>query len=226
MNSVKLLLAEDEKSLSKALTSILTKNNYSVDTVFDGDEAESYIMTGDYDCVILDVMMPCQDGFEVLRKVRRKGITTPIIMLTAKSQIDDKVEGLDLGANDYVTKPFDSKELMARIRAITRNAVASADNILTCGNITLNRNNFELSSPSSSVTLASKEYQILEYLMLNRGMLISSERFMDKIWGLDYDGDSSILFTNLSYLRKKLTKIGANVKIKATRNAGYTLEEE
>ena len=223
---MRLLLAEDEKSLSKALTSILTKNNYSVDTVFDGDEAESYIMTGDYDCVILDVMMPCQDGFEVLRKVRRKGITTPIIMLTAKSQIDDKVEGLDLGANDYVTKPFDSKELMARIRAITRNAVASADNILTCGNITLNRNNFELSSPSSSVTLASKEYQILEYLMLNRGMLISSERFMDKIWGIDYDGDSSILFTNLSYLRKKLTKIGANVKIKATRNAGYTLEEE
>ncbi len=223
---MRLLLAEDEKSLSKALTSILTKNNYSVDTVFDGDEAESYIMTGDYDCVILDVMMPCQDGFEVLRKVRRKGITTPIIMLTAKSQIDDKVEGLDLGANDYVTKPFDSKELMARIRAITRNAVASADNILTCGNITLNRNNFELSSPLSSVTLASKEYQILEYLMLNRGMLISSERFMDKIWGLDYDGDSSILFTNLSYLRKKLTKIGANVKIKATRNAGYTLEEE
>ncbi len=223
---MRLLLAEDEKSLSKALSSILTKNNYSVDTVFDGDEAESYIMSGDYDCVILDVMMPCQDGFEVLRKVRKKGITTPIIMLTAKSQIDDKVEGLDLGANDYVTKPFDSKELMARIRAITRNAVASADNMLTCGNITLNRNNFELSSPSSSVTLASKEYQILEYLMLNRGMLISSERFMDKIWGLDYDGDNSILFTNLSYLRKKLTDIGANVKIKATRNAGYTLEVE
>lgn len=223
---MRLLLAEDEKSLSKALTSILTKNNYSVDAVFDGDEAESYIMTGDYDCVILDVMMPCRDGFEVLRNVRRKGITTPIIMLTAKSQIDDKVEGLDLGANDYVTKPFDSKELMARIRAITRNATTSSDNILKYGNITLNRNNFELSSPSSSVTLASKEYQILEYLMLNQGMLISSERFMDKIWGLDYEGDSSILFTNLSYIRKKLTKIGANVKIKATRNAGYTLEVE
>ena len=223
---MRILLAEDEKSLSKALTSILTKNNYSVDTVFDGDEAESYIMTGDYDCVILDVMMPCQDGFEVLRKVRKKGITTPIIMLTAKSQIDDKVEGLDLGANDYVTKPFDSKELMARIRAITRNAVVSSDNILKYGNISLNRNNFELSSPTSSVVLASKEYQILEYLMLNQGMLISSERFMDKIWGLDYDGDNSILFTNFSYLRKKLAGIGANVKIKATRNAGYSLEVE
>lgn len=223
---MRVLLAEDESSLSKALTAILTKNNFSVDAVFDGGEAESYILTGDYDCVILDVMMPGQDGFEVLRKVRRKGNTTPILMLTAKSQIDDKVEGLDLGANDYMTKPFDSKELMARIRAITRNAISSTNNILKYGNISLNRNNFELSSPSSSVTLASKEYQILEYLMLNQGMLISTERFMDKIWGLDYDGDSSILFTNLSYLRKKLTKIGANVKIKATRNAGYTLEAE
>lgn len=223
---MRILLAEDESSLSKALTAILTKNNFSVDTVFDGNEAEGYILTGDYDCVILDVMMPGQDGFEVLRKVRRKGNTTPILMLTAKSQIDDKVEGLDLGANDYMTKPFDSKELMARIRAITRNAISSTNNILKYGNISLNRNNFELSSPSSSVTLASKEYQILEYLMLNQGMLISTERFMDKIWGLDYDGDSSILFTNLSYLRKKLTKIGANVKIKATRNAGYTLEAE
>ena len=223
---MRILLAEDESSLSKALTAILTKNNFSVDAVFDGGEAESYILTGDYDCVILDVMMPGQDGFEVLRKVRRKGNTTPILMLTAKSQIDDKVEGLDLGANDYMTKPFDSKELMARIRAITRNAISSTNNILKYGNISLNRNNFELSSPSSSVTLASKEYQILEYLMLNQGMLISTERFMDKIWGLDYDGDSSILFTNLSYLRKKLTKIGANVKIKATRNAGYTLEAE
>lgn len=223
---MRILLAEDESSLSKALTAILTKNNFSVDAVFDGNEAEGYILTGDYDCVILDVMMPGQDGFEVLRKVRRKGNTTPIIMLTAKSQIDDKVEGLDLGANDYMTKPFDSKELMARIRAITRNAISSTNNVLKYGNISLNRNNFELSSPSSSVTLASKEYQILEYLMLNQGMLISTERFMDKIWGLDYDGDSSILFTNLSYLRKKLTKIGANVKIKATRNAGYTLEAE
>lgn len=223
---MRILLAEDESSLSKALTAILTKNNFSVDTVFDGNEAEGYILTGDYDCVILDVMMPGQDGFEVLRKVRRKGNTTPILMLTAKSQIDDKVEGLDLGANDYMTKPFDSKELMARIRAITRNAISSTNNILKYGNISLNRNNFELSSPSSSVTLASKEYQILEYLMLNQGMLISTERFMDKIWELDYDGDSSILFTNLSYLRKKLTKIGANVKIKATRNAGYTLEAE
>lgn len=222
---MRILLAEDEVSLSRALVAILTGNNYSVDAVYDGDEAESYIMSGDYDCAILDVMMPGQDGFEVLRKIRAKGSSIPVMMLTAKSQIDDKVEGLDLGANDYLTKPFDSKELLARLRAITRNS-NSSDNILRYGNITLNRNNFELSSETDSVTLASKEYQILEYLMLNPGILISSERFMDKIWGLDYDGDNSILFTNFSYLRRKLTKIGANVRIKATRNAGYTLEVE
>jgi DNA-binding response OmpR family regulator len=222
---MRILLAEDEVSLSRALVAILTGNNYSVDAVYDGDEAESYIMSGDYDCAILDVMMPGQDGFEVLRKIRAKGSSIPVMMLTAKSQIDDKVEGLDLGANDYLTKPFDSKELLARLRAMTRNS-NSSDNILRYGNITLNRNNFELSSETDSVTLASKEYQILEYLMLNQGMLISSERFMDKIWGLDYDGDNSILFTNFSYLRRKLTKIGANVRIKATRNAGYTLEVE
>jgi DNA-binding response OmpR family regulator len=222
---MRILLAEDEVSLSRALVAILTGNNYSVDAVYDGDEAESYIMSGDYDCAILDVMMPGQDGFEVLRKIRAKGSSIPVMMLTAKSQIDDKVEGLDLGANDYLTKPFDSKELLARLRAMTRNS-NSSDNILRYGNITLNRNNFELSSETDSVTLASKEYQILEYLMLNPGILISSERFMDKIWGLDYDGDNSILFTNFSYLRRKLTKIGANVRIKATRNAGYTLEVE
>ena len=184
---MRILLAEDESSLSKALTAILTKNNFSVDAVFDGGEAENYILTGDYDCVILDVMMPGQDGFEVLRKVRRKGNTTPILMLTAKSQIDDKVEGLDLGANDYLTKPFDSKELLARIRAVTRSITPAADNTLKYGNITLNRATFELSSPTGSVRLAAKEFQMMEYLMANPGMLISTERFMDKVWGLDFE---------------------------------------
>ena len=223
---MRILLAEDEKSLSRALVAILTGNKYSVDAVFDGLEAESYILSGDYDCAILDVMMPGQDGFEVLRKIRAKGITIPVMMLTARSQIDDKVEGLDLGANDYLTKPFDSKELLARIRAITRNNTQSADNLLRYGNITLNRNTFELSSPTGSVKLAAKEFQMMEYLMANPGTLISTERFMDKVWGLDFDGDINIVWTNLSYLRRKLDKIGANVKIKATRNAGYSLEVE
>ena len=221
---MRILLAEDEKSMSRALVAILTKNNYSVDAVFDGEEAVSYILTGDYDCVILDVMMPKMDGFEVLKKIRSKGITVPVLMLTAKSQIDDKVEGLDLGANDYLTKPFDTKELLARIRAITRTMTAVADNNLKYGNLTLNRGTFELSTPKGSVRLAAKEFQLMEYLMSNPGILISTEKFMDKVWGLDFDGDINIVWTNLSYLRKKLVQIDANVKIKATRNAGYSLE--
>ena len=223
---MRILLAEDEKSMSKALVAILTKNNYSVDAVFDGEEAVSYILTGDYDCIILDVMMPKMDGFEVLKKIRAKGIAVPVLMLTAKSQIDDKVEGLDLGANDYLTKPFDTKELLARIRAITRTMTAVADNNLKYGNLTLNRGTFELSTPSGSVKLAAKEFQLMEYLMSNPGILISTEKFMDKVWGLDFDGDINIVWTNLSYLRKKLVQIDANVKIKATRNAGYSLEIE
>ena len=223
---MRILLAEDEKSMSKALVAILTKNNYSVDAVYDGEEALSYILTGDYDCAILDVMMPKMNGFEVLREVRAKQMTLPVMMLTAKSQIDDKVEGLDLGANDYLTKPFESRELLARLRAITRAITPVADNTLKYGNVTLNRANYELSTDMGSVKLAAKEFQMMEYLMANPGVLISTEKFMDKIWGLDFDGDINIVWTNLSYLRKKLAQIGANVKIKATRNAGYSLEIE
>lgn len=223
---MRILLAEDEKSMSKALTVILTKNNYSVDAVFDGEEALSYILTGDYDLVILDVMMPKMDGFEVVRRIRTKGITIPVMMLTAKSQTDDKVEGLDLGANDYLTKPFESRELLARIRALTRTASSSADNTLRYGNITLDRASFELKGPGGSVRLHAKEFQLLEYLLMNPGVLMSSEKLFDKVWGLDFDGDISIVWTNLSYLRRKLTQVGADVKIKAVRNAGYTLEQD
>lgn len=223
---MRILLAEDERSMSRALVAILTKNNYSVDAVYDGEEAVSYIMTGDYDCVVLDVMMPKLDGFEVLKKIRAGGLTIPVLMLTARSLVDDKVEGLDLGANDYLTKPFDTKELLARIRAITRSATSAADNNLKFGNLTLNRGTYELSTPTGSVRLAAKEFQMMEYLMSNPGILISTEKFMDKVWGLDFDGDINIVWTNLSYLRKKLVQIDANVKIKATRNAGYSLEAD
>ena len=223
---MRILLAEDEKSMSKALTVILTKNNYSVDAVFDGEEALSYILTGDYDLIILDVMMPKMDGFEVVRRIRAKGIAIPVMMLTAKSQTDDKVEGLDLGANDYLTKPFESRELLARIRALTRTASSSADNTLRYGNITLDRASFELKGPGGSVRLPAKEFQLLEYLLMNPGVLMSSEKLFDKVWGLDFDGDISIVWTNLSYLRRKLTQVGADVKIKAVRNAGYTLEQD
>ena len=221
---MRVLLAEDEKSMSRALTVILTRNNYSVDAVYNGQDALDYITGGDYDLAILDVMMPGLDGFEVLKRIRAKGIQIPVMMLTAKSQVDDKVEGLDLGANDYLTKPFDGKELLARLRAMTRKNAPAEGNELKFGNITLNRASFELSSPAGSVKLSSKEFQMMEYLMSNPGMLITTERFFDKIWGLDFEGDSSIVWTNLSYLRKKLIQIGANVRIKAARNAGYSLE--
>ena len=221
---MRVLLAEDEKSMSRALTVILTRNNYSVDAVYNGQDALDYITGGDYDLAILDVMMPGVDGFEVLKRIRAKGIQIPVMMLTAKSQVDDKVEGLDLGANDYLTKPFDGKELLARLRAMTRKNTPAEGNELKFGNITLNRASFELSSPAGSVKLSSKEFQMMEYLMSNPGMLITTERFFDKIWGLDFEGDSSIVWTNLSYLRKKLIQIGANVRIKAARNAGYSLE--
>ena len=221
---MRLLLAEDEISLSKALTAILSKNNYSVDAVYDGRDAVDYLMTGDYDCAILDVMMPKLNGFEVLKEIRKNGITIPVMMLTAKSQTDDKVEGLDLGANDYLTKPFESRELLARLRAITRTYTNTADNELKYGNVTLNRASCEMSGPLGSVKLAAKEYQMMEYLMSNPGMLISTERFFDRIWGIDFEGDINIVWTNLSYLRKKLQTIGADVRIKASRNQGYSLE--
>lgn len=221
---MRILLAEDEISMSRALCAILTKNNYSVDAVFDGEEALSYIMTGDYDCAILDVMMPKMDGFEVLRRARAGKMDIPVMMLTARSQVDDKVEGLDLGANDYLTKPFESKELLARIRAMTRTLAGTSDNDLKFGDLTLNLKSYELKGSLGEVRLAAKEYQIMEYFMSNPGMLISTERLLDKVWGLDFDGDINIVWTNLSYLRKKLEKIGSNVVIKAYRNAGYKLE--
>ena len=221
---MKLLFAEDERSLSRAITHILEKNCYSVDAVYDGQTALDYLENGDYDGVILDIMMPKADGISVLRTIRAKGNSVPVLMLTAKSEIDDRVLGLDTGANDYLTKPFDTKELLARIRAMTRGNRA-VDATLNYGNITLNRTNFELSSPTGSFRLANKEYQMMELLMANARQLISSDQFLEKIWGLDANVESSVVWVYISYLRKKLTALNANVVIKAVRNAGYLLEE-
>lgn len=221
---MRILLAEDERSMSNALKAILTKNNYSVDAVYDGEEAVSYVTTGDYDVVVLDIMMPKMNGIEALKEIRKKGCTVPVIMLTAKSEIDDKVEGLDAGANDYLTKPFSSRELLARLRALTRGPAVAADNTLRVGNLTLDRGSFELYTPSGKYRLAGKEFQMIELLMTNPGMLISTERFMDKIWGIDSEADISVVWTYISFLRKKLAVLEADVQIKATRNAGYSLE--
>ncbi len=221
---MRILLAEDEKSMSRALVAILTKNNYSVDAVFDGDTALRYLRTGDYDAAILDIMMPVMDGIEVLKTIRKENNLIPVIMLTAKSQIEDKIEGLDSGANDYLTKPFDMNELLARIRAMTRVSTVQADSVLKFGNITLNRTTCDLTGPNGTVKLSGKEYQMLELLMQNPKVLISAEKFMDKIWGIDSDADISVVWTFLSYLRKKLQSLGADVIIKASRGQGYSLE--
>lgn len=222
---MRLLLAEDEKALSKALTAILERNNYSVDAVYDGQSALEYLETDNYDGVILDIMMPKVDGLTVLRKVREKGNLIPILLLTAKSEVDDKVEGLDAGANDYLTKPFHSKELLARIRAITRTQAAQTTSKLTFGNVTLDQATFELSTAKGSFRLANKEFQMLELMMSNPHQRISSERFLEKIWGYDSDTEINVVWVYISYLRKKLTALHADIQIKATRNAGYSLEE-
>ena len=220
---MKLLLAEDERSLSRAIVKILEKNRYTVDAVYDGQDALVYLETEHYDAAVLDVMMPGLDGIAVVKALREKGNATPILMLTAKAEIDDKVLGLDSGANDYMTKPFDTKELLARLRVLTRTRQA-ADNKLRIGNITLDRATFELSSPAGSFRLANKEFQMMETLMLDPHSLVSTERFMEKIWGCDSDAELNVVWVYISYLRKKLAALHANVHIKVVRNVGYCLE--
>ncbi|MBO5460882.1 MAG: response regulator transcription factor [Ruminococcus sp.] len=221
---MRLLLAEDEKSLAKALLRIFEKNNYSAEAVYNGEDALKYLESGNYDAAILDIMMPGMDGITVLKKLRASGNSIPVLMLTAKAEVDDKVLGLDSGANDYLTKPFDTKELLARIRAMTRSQTATDSN-LAVGNIKLDRATFELSSPTGSFRLANKEFQMMEILMSNPHHLISTERFMEKVWGYDSDAEINVVWVYISYLRKKLTALHANIQIKATRNAGYSLEE-
>lgn len=221
---MRLLLAEDEKSLSRALVTILGKSHYTVDAVYDGEEALEYLETGNYDGAILDIMMPKMDGLTVLKHLRQRGNLMPVLLLTAKSEIDDKVEGLDLGANDYLTKPFATKELLARIRAMMRTQTSQSDSILRAGDLSLNRATFELSSGSGSFRLANKEFQMMEMLMCNPGHLISKERFMEKIWGFDSDAEISVVWVYISYLRKKLSALQSKTEIKAARNLGYSLE--
>lgn len=221
---MRILLAEDEKALARAVAKIFEKNNYSVDVVYNGEDALDYIEAGNYDAAVLDIMMPKLDGITVLKKVREAGNQIPILMLTAKAEIDDKVLGLDSGANDYLAKPFDSRELLARVRSITRTR-AEVDSKLTMGNITLDRASYELFSPTGKFKLANKEYQMMELFLSNPHHLISADRFMEKIWGYDSDAEINVVWVYISYLRKKLTALKANVQIKASRNAGYSLED-
>ena len=197
-----------------------------MDQVYDGEEALSFLSADNYDCLILDLMMPKVDGITVLKTMRKEGNMLPVIILTAKSEVDDKVLGLDSGANDYLTKPFNSRELLARIRAITRSKEnKEGDSILKMGNTILMRDTFILKTDSGETRLQSKEFQILELLMQNKNKLISTERLMEKIWGFDSEAEINVVWVYISNLRKKLASLDSNVEIKATRNAGYTLEE-
>ena len=221
---MRLLYAEDEKSLARAVSTILVKNNYSVDVVYDGESALDYLETGNYDGAILDVMMPKLDGFEVLRRMRARGDGTPVLLLTARAEVDDRVEGLDSGANDYLTKPFDMKELLARIRAMTRVLSVQADKTLSFGQVTLDCAGYELRGPGGGTKLAGKEFQMMEMLMRDPRKLISTGTFMDRIWGYDSEAELNSVWVYISALRKRLKGIGADVEIKARRGLGYYLE--
>ena len=223
---MRLLLAEDEKELSKALCAILKHNNYSVDPVFNGQDALDYGLCENYDGIILDIMMPKMNGLDVLKELRAKGVSTPVLMLTAKAEVDDRILGLDLGADDYLTKPFSMGELLARIRAITRRKSEFSPNVLSSGNVSLNRETFELTADGNSVRLGNKEFQMMEMLMSNPGRLISTEQFMERIWGYETEAEINVVWVYISYLRKKLSNLSANVEIKAVRGVGYTLEEK
>ena len=221
---MRLLLAEDEEALSKALVTILKHNNYAVDAVFDGQQALDYLECGFYDGLILDLMMPKVDGITVLKTIRRKGNKIPVLILTAKSEVDDKVFGLDCGADDYLTKPFVTKELLARIRAMTRRQSDLQDNALVYGDLRLDRTSFELISQKGELLLTAKEFQIMEMFMMNPKCILSAEQLMDRVWGLESETEISVVWTYISYLRKKLKTLDSSVTIKAVRNVGYTLE--
>lgn len=221
---MRVLIAEDERSLSRALMKIFEKNNFSVDAVYNGEEALTYLEAGNYDVLILDIMMPVMDGIEALKKLRSSGNSIPVLLLTAKSEIDDKVTGLDSGANYYLTKPFDTKELLAAVRAITRNAAHDSSK-LTFGNITLDRATYEMSSSSGSFRLANKEFQMMEMFISSPHRIFSTESFMERIWGLDSEVEINVVWSYVSYLRKKLSVLEADITIKSSRNIGYSLEE-
>ena len=222
---MRLLLAEDEQDLSKALVTVLKHNNYSVDAVFNGEDALTYLENGNYDGVILDIMMSKSDGLTVLKNLRQKGNQIPVLLLSAKSEIDDRVTGLDLGADDYLTKPFSMKELLARIRAITRRKGDSSNSVLSFSDLTLNRATFQLSSGENAIRLANREFQMMEMLMTNPGHVISAEQFMEKIWGFDSEVEPNVVWVYISNLRKKIVSLDSGVKIKASRGLGYLLEE-
>lgn len=222
---MRLLLVEDEKRMAQALCEILRLENYEVDCCFDGIEGLNSIQSGIYDVIILDVMLPGINGYEVTKQARQSGVRTPILMLTAKSELDDKVMGLDIGADDYLTKPFMTKELLARIRALGRRNINTPDGTLTFGDIYLDTNTSTLycNTGGQSVRLGEKEYRILEYLIVNNGQILTREQFAVKIWGYDNEAEYNNVEVYMSFTRKKLAFVKSKTEIKAVRGIGYEL---
>jgi len=221
---MRILIAEDEISTAKALKVIMEKNKFSVDIVHNGDDAWSYIRSGSYEVIILDIMMPGMNGLEVLSSIRQAGIGTPVLMLTAKSEIEDKVMGLDMGADDYLAKPFNTSELIARVKALGRRSESYSETVKTLGNVSLDGNRYELRVGDKSVSLTNKEYQLLELFILHPGFVFSTEHLMDKIWGIDSESDIDVVWTHIGFVRKKLKSLEADVEIRTIRGSGYSME--
>ena len=222
---MRILFAEDEDELANALEVIFKHNNYAVDVVYNGVDATDYALTYAYDVIVLDIMMPKRDGITALKMIREKGNKTPVLLLTAKSQIEDKVHGLDSGADDYLAKPFSTPELLARIRALARRSDAqSVSNLLKLGNTSVDLITFKLQGPLGELPLINKEFQLLIEFMKNPTLTHPVTSLLDKIWGIESEVYDDIVWVNISYLRKKLKQVGSNIEIKVKRNLGYYLE--
>ena len=221
---MRILVADDERDLAEALEAMLKREHFSVDVVYDGQDALDYGLAENYDCLVLDIMMPRRDGLEVLRQLREKGVATPVLLLTAKGEVSDRIRGLNAGADDYLSKPFAMGEFVDRVRALTRRSGAFTPDQLTVGDLTLDRTTFELSANGSSVRLGNREYQLLELLMRQQGRFLSTEELMERIWGYESEAELSVVWAYISYLRRKLEGLNAHVRIAASRGRGYMLE--
>ena len=223
---MRILIAEDERDLNALLQKKLISEGYSVDACFDGEEALDYLGAAEYDAVILDIMMPRRDGFQVLRQMRAEGISAPVMFLTARDSIEDRVKGLDAGATDYMVKPFSFQELMARIRVMTREKYGSASNVLTVGDLTMNTATHEVRRGGRRIDLSAKEYALLRYLMMNRDIVLSRDMIENHVWNYDYEGGTNIVDVYIRYLRRKIDD-GEDVKlIRTIRGRGYVIREE
>ena len=222
---MRVLIAEDEISTAKALKLLLEKANYSVDIVHNGIDAWDYIKAASYDVVVLDIMMPGMSGLDVLSNIRGEHMRVPVLLLTAKAEIEDRIAGLDAGADDYLPKPFATGELIARIKALGRRSENYTESTLKSGNVTLDGNRYEMSAGDESVKLTNKEYRLMELFMRHPGHVYSTEHLMDEVWGCETDSDIDVVWTHIGFVRKKLRAIKADVEIKTMRGAGYALEE-